>query len=228
MSTPAPQAASLRVAVCDDSVLFREGLARVLPELGFEVAGLAAGPDALDDLLDSAAVDGPVDVAIVDIRMPPTHTDEGFQVAARLASDRPRLGVLLLSQVVEVGPTVALLQHASAGRGYLLKDRVTDLGAFAEAVRRVGAGGSVVDPEVAAALLADGRDDAVLAAMSARELEILSLMAEGRSNIGICERLVLSPRTVESHVRAIFRKLDLADAPDDHRRVLAVLAYLRR
>jgi DNA-binding NarL/FixJ family response regulator len=167
------------------------------------------------------------DVAIVDIRMPPTFTDEGMQAALRITERHPDVGVVVLSQYVESAYAMRLLETGSTGRGYLLKDRVRDLETFAEAIRRVGQGGSVVDPEVVAALVGRRRERGPLDELSEREREILALMAEGRSNAGICERLFLSQRTVESHVRTIFRKLGLEEAHDDHRRVLAVLAFLR-
>jgi DNA-binding NarL/FixJ family response regulator len=213
----------MRLLVCEDSLLFREGLVRVLSDIGFSVVGQT---NNAEDLIRTArTVDA--DLAIVDVRMPPTFTREGIQAAITLGEEVPKLGVLVLSQFIETRATVTLLGHLGGGRGYLLKDRVSDLDQFAEAIRRVGSGGSVVDPEVAAMLVGRRRGTDAIDAMSARELEILKLMAEGRSNGGICERLVLSPRTVESHVSAIFRKLGLDEQPDGHRRVLAVLAYLR-
>jgi len=213
----------MRLIVADDSLLFREGLVRVLSEQGFEVI---AQTDNAEDLVRRAGALH-ADVALVDIRMPPSFTDEGMQAALALGERHPDVGVVVLSQYVESAAAVRLLEHSGGGRGYLLKDRVSDLDAFADAIRRVGAGGSVVDPEIVAALVGRRRDGGPLEAMSRREAEILELMAEGRSNAGICERLFLSPRTVESHVRAIFKKLGLQEAHDDHRRVLAVLAYLR-
>jgi DNA-binding NarL/FixJ family response regulator len=213
----------MRLIVADDSLLFREGLVRVLSEQGFDVI---AQTDNAEDLVRRAGALR-ADVALVDIRMPPSFTDEGMQAALTLGERHPNLGVVVLSQYVESAAAVRLLEHSHAGRGYLLKDRVSDLDAFADAIRRVGAGGSVVDPEIVAALVGRRRDGGPLEAMSGREREILALMAEGRSNAGICERLFLSPRTVESHVRAIFKKLGLQEGHDDHRRVLAVLAYLR-
>ena len=213
----------MRVTVADDSLLFREGLVRVLEDLGFEV--LAQIDDAADVV---RRVNGlRPDVAFIDIRMPPTYTDEGMQAALQIAELHPEIGVIVLSQYVESNYAVRLLQDGGAGRGYLLKDRVSDLDTFAESIRRVAAGGSVVDPEVVSALVDGNRSGGPIGELSDRESEILSLMAEGRSNAGICERLVLSPRTVESHVRTIFRKLRLEETHDDHRRVLAVLAYLR-
>jgi DNA-binding NarL/FixJ family response regulator len=214
----------VRVAVADDSLLFREGLVRVLESHGFDVV---AETDNADDLVRRVGGLKP-DVVLVDIRMPPTHTDEGLQAAHAIRRDHPDIGVVVLSQYVESTYAMRLLEDGSAGRGYLLKDRVSDLAEFVAAVRRVGEGGSVVDPEVIAALVqrpAGGNGD--LDELSVREREILGLMAEGRSNAGICEQLVLSRRTIESHVRTIFLKLGLAPTDDDHRRVMAVLAYLR-
>jgi DNA-binding NarL/FixJ family response regulator len=213
----------MRLIVADDSLLFREGLVRLLSELGFEVLAQTANAE---DLVRRARGLQP-DVAIVDIRMPPSFTDEGLKAALEIGEHDPSVGVLVLSQYVESSYAMRLLESGSAGRGYLLKDRVSDLDQFADAVRRVGDGGSVVDPEVVAALVARRRKAGPLAELTEREREILALMAEGRSNTGIGERLFLSQRTVESHVRAIFRKLSLQETPDDHRRVLAVLAYLR-
>ncbi len=213
----------LRVIVADDSVLFREGLVRVLVEQGFDVV---AQVDNADDLIRRVGGLQP-DVAIVDIRMPPTFSDEGLQAAREIASSHPGIGVVVLSQYLESTYALKLLEDGGAGRGYLLKDRVGDLDSFAAAIQRVGSGGSVVDPEVIATLVQQPSAPDVLDGLTEREREILGLMAEGRSNAGICERLVLSPRTVETHVRAIFQKLGLAPADDDHRRVLAVLTYLR-
>jgi DNA-binding NarL/FixJ family response regulator len=213
----------MRLIVADDSLLFREGLARLLGELGFEVIAQTANAD---DLVRRVGGLKP-DLAVVDIRMPPTFTDEGLRAALEIGERHPDVAVVVLSQYVESSYAIRLLEHGSAGRGYLLKDRVSDLDAFAESIRRVGNGGSVVDPEVVAALVGRSRQPGPLDDLSEREREILAQMAEGRSNTGICERLSLSPRTVESHVRTIFRKLDLHEAEDDHRRVMAVLTYLR-
>lgn len=213
----------MRLVVADDSLLFRDGLVRVLRAHHFDVVAETDNPE---DLIRRVGGLQP-DVAIVDIRMPPSHTDEGLRAAQHIGREYPGVGVLVLSQYVESGFALRLLEDGSSGRGYLLKDRVGDLDDFAEAIRRVGSGGSAVDPEVIASLVEAPGNDAVLDRLSPRESEILAMMAEGRSNAGICERLVLSPRTVESHVRTIFQKLELTPAEDDHRRVLAVLTYLR-
>ena len=213
----------MKVAVADDSLLFREGLVRLLTEQGFEVVTQAATGDELVRRIDVLRPD----VAIVDIRMPPTHTDEGLEAARQIGERQPEVGVVVLSQYVESGYAMRLLEDGTAGRGYLLKDRVSDLDSFVEAIRRVGEGGSVVDPEVVSALVGRRRDSRPIDILTDREREILSLMAEGLSNPGICERLVLSQRTIESHVRTIFQKLGLDPADDGHRRVLAVLTYLR-
>jgi len=213
----------VRLIVADDSLLFREGLVRLLSEQKFEVLAQA---DNAEDLVRRVGGLRP-DAALVDIRMPPTFTDEGLRAALEIGERYPGVGVVVLSQYVESGYAMRLLEDGSAGRGYLLKDRVGDLDGFADAIRRVGDGGSVVDPEVVAALVGRRRPAGPLDELTERESECLALMAEGRSNTGICERVHLSPRTVESHVRAIFRKLDLDETHDDHRRVLAVLAYLR-
>jgi len=213
----------VRLIVADDSLLFREGLVRLLSEQEFEVLAQA---DNAEDLVRRVGGLRP-DAALVDIRMPPTFTDEGLRAALEIGERYPGVGVVVLSQYVESGYAMRLLEQGSAGRGYLLKDRVGDLDGFGDAIRRVGDGGSVVDPEVVAALVARRRPAGPLDELTERERECLALMAEGRSNTGICERIHLSPRTVESHVRTIFRKLDLDETHDDHRRVLAVLAYLR-
>lgn len=213
----------MRLIVADDSLLFREGLVRLLAEQGFDVVAQVANAD---DLVRRVGGLSP-DLAIVDIRMPPSFTDEGLQAARVVGERHPEVGVVVLSQYIEAAYAMRLLEEGGAGRGYLLKDRVSDLDSFAAAIRRVADGGSVVDPEVIAALVGARRDHGPLDDLTEREREILALMAEGRSNVGICERLVLSPRTVESHVRTIFHKLGLTAAEDDHRRVLAVLTYLR-
>jgi DNA-binding NarL/FixJ family response regulator len=213
----------VRVVVAEDSVLLREGLVRLLAEGGFEVVGQAG--DA-EDLLRKVGAHKP-DVAVVDVRMPPTHTDEGLRAAAEIRERHPGTAVLVLSQVIETGSALELLTQSAEGVGYLLKDRVADVDRFLEAVRRVAEGGSALDPEVVSTLLGRRRRDDPLSEITAREREVLALMAEGRSNQAIAEQLVVTERAVEKHVTSIFGKLGLAPAAEDHRRVLAVLAYLR-
>jgi DNA-binding NarL/FixJ family response regulator len=212
-----------RVVLADDSVLFREGVARLLEDAGFEVVGQSG---TADDLLLKVRSYKP-DVAIVDIRMPPTQTDEGLQAAKEIREKQPATGVLVLSQYVESGYALELLQDSAEGVGYLLKDRVSDIGEFAAAVRRVADGGSALDPSVVAQLVGRRRRDDPLADLTAREREVLELMAEGLSNIAIAGRIFVTERAVEKHVTSIFQKLRLPAAPDTHRRVLAVLALLR-
>ena len=213
----------MRVVLAEDSVLLREGVARILGEAGFDVAGQAGNAD---ELLLKVRSYSP-DVAIVDIRMPPTHTDEGLQAAKEIRERYPDVGVLVLSQYVEPAYAMELLAESAEGVGYLLKDRVGDVKEFAEAVRRVAEGGSALDPAVVSQLVGRRRRDDPLADLTPREREVLELMAEGRSNQGIAERLVVTERAVEKHVTNIFGKLRLPAAPEDHRRVLAVLTYLR-
>jgi DNA-binding NarL/FixJ family response regulator len=213
----------IRVVIADDSVLLREGLARLLEEYGFEVAGQAG--DA-EDLLRKVGAHKP-DVAVVDVRMPPTHTDEGLRAAHKIRNDFPETGVLVLSQYVEEAYALELLSQSTESTGYLLKDRVADVDSFTDAVRRVASGGSALDPEVVALLLGRRRREDPLQSITPREREVLGLMAEGRSNAAIAEALVVTERAVEKHVTSIFSKLDLAPTVEDHRRVLAVLAYLR-
>jgi DNA-binding NarL/FixJ family response regulator len=213
----------IRVVIAEDSVLLREGLARLLEESGFEVAGQAG--DA-EDLLRKVGAHKP-DVAVVDVRMPPSHTDEGLRAAHQIRSDHPGTGVLVLSQYVEEAYALDLLSQSTESTGYLLKDRVADIDTFTDAVRRVASGGSALDPEVVSLLLGRRRREDPLEALTPREREVLGLMAEGRSNNAIAEQLVVTERAVEKHVTSIFTKLDLTPTVEDHRRVLAVLAYLR-
>jgi DNA-binding NarL/FixJ family response regulator len=213
----------MRVVVAEDSVLLREGVVRLLEEAGFEVAGQAGDGE---ELLRKVRAHKP-DVAIVDIKMPPTHTDEGLRAALAIRSELPDVGVLVLSQYVEQQYALDLLAESAEGVGYLLKDRVADIDAFADAVRRVAGGGSALDPEVVSQMLGRQRRDDPLEEITPREREVLGLMAEGRSNAAIAAQLVITERAVEKHVTSIFGKLGLATSPDDHRRVLAVLAYLK-
>jgi DNA-binding NarL/FixJ family response regulator len=213
----------MRVVIADDAVLFREGLGRVLEAAGIQVAGQAGDAERL-----LAMVRGdPPDAVVVDIRMPPTHTREGLDAALRIRAEHPHAGVLVLSQYIEPHHAIQLLEGGARGVGYLLKDRVANVGEVVEAVHRVAGGGSVIDPEVVAQLVGRQRTRNPIQELTEREREVLALMAEGRSNQAICQRLFLSPKTVEAHVRSIFTRLDLAATPDDHRRVLAVLAFLR-
>lgn len=213
----------MRVVLADDSVLLREGIARLLVDSGHDVVGQAG---TADELLLKVRSYSP-DVAVVDIRMPPTHTDEGLRAAQEIRSQHPQVGVLVLSQYVETTYAMELLSESAEGVGYLLKDRVSDIDEFVAAVRRVGEGGSALDPAIVSQLVGRRRGDDPLESLTAREREVLELMAEGRSNRGIAEHLVVTERAVEKHVTSIFGKLRLPPAPADHRRVLAVLTYLR-
>jgi DNA-binding NarL/FixJ family response regulator len=213
----------VRVVIADDSVLLREGIARLLEDAGFEVI---AQSGTADDLMLKVRSYSP-DVAVVDIRMPPTHTDEGLRAAQEIREKHPAVGVLVLSQYVEPAYALELLAESAEGVGYLLKDRVSDVGEFASAVKRVAEGGSALDPAIVSQLVGRRRRDDPIDHLTAREREVLELMAEGRSNSGIAERLVVTERAVEKHVTSIFGKLRLPQAPEDHRRVLAVLAFLR-
>jgi DNA-binding NarL/FixJ family response regulator len=213
----------VRVVVAEDSVLLREGIARLLGEHGFEVVGQAG--DA-DDLVRKVGAHKP-DVAVVDIRMPPTNTDDGLRAALRIRDEHPKTGVLVLSAYVEEAYALELVAESASGLGYLLKDRVADVDGFVDAVRRVATGGSALDPEVVSRLLGRTRRDDPLGELTPREREVLELMAEGRTNAAIAERLVVTERAVEKHVTSIFGKLGLSPGPEDHRRVLAVLTFLR-
>jgi DNA-binding NarL/FixJ family response regulator len=212
----------MRVVIAEDAAVFREGLVRLLEDRGHQVCAAVADGEAL---LGAVATHRP-DVAVVDIRMPPTHTDEGLRAALRLRADHPGTGVLVFSQYIETRYAARLLQGNAAGVGYLLKDRVADVAEFTEALARVAAGGTALDPEVVSQLLGAGRHARGLAGLTAREREVLALMAEGRSNAGIADLLVISAGVVEKHVASIFAKLGLPPAEGDNRRVLAVLRYL--
>jgi len=213
----------LRVALADDAVILREGLSRLLNEAGFEVVGLAADAEALLELIEHTQPD----VAIIDIRMPPTHTDEGLRAAKIIRRRWPAIGILVLSQHVNTRYALELLSTGTDGVGYLLKERVSDLSELASSVRRVGQGGSVLDPAVVGELVGRRRQgDNPLERLTDREREVLALIAEGRSNHAIAERLFVTEHTVEKHVTNILGTLRLPQSPDDHRRVLAVITYL--
>jgi DNA-binding NarL/FixJ family response regulator len=212
----------MRVVIAEDAAMFREGLVRLLEDRGHQVCAAVADGEAL---LAAVAAYRP-DVAVVDIRMPPTHTDEGLRAALELRRRHPGTGVLVFSQYIETRYAARLLQGNAAGVGYLLKDRVADVAEFTEALARVAAGGTALDPEVVSQLLGAGRHARGLARLTAREREVLSLMAEGRSNAGIAATLVISAGVVEKHVASIFAKLGLPPAEGDNRRVLAVLRFL--
>jgi DNA-binding NarL/FixJ family response regulator len=213
----------VRVVIADDSPLVRDGVAAFLRRAGVDVAAQAASAEQLLRDVDEHEPD----VAIIDVRMPPTFTDEGLRAAHEIRARHPGMGIVILSQDVETGTATRLLAERPEGLGYLLKDRIGDVGEFAGALRRVVAGGSALDPEVVARLLASTRADGPLASLSTREREVLALVAEGRSNKAIGEQLGLSQRGVQKHVTAVFAKLGLEADEDDNRRILAVLEYLR-
>jgi DNA-binding NarL/FixJ family response regulator len=213
----------VRVVIGEDDVLLREGIVRLLTEAGFEVAAQAGDADAF---LRKALAHRP-DVAVVDVQMPPQRTDDGLRAAVELRRQRPDIGVLVLSQFYEEHYAVDLIGGRAEGVGYLLKERVGDVEAFVDAVARVAAGGSALDPEVVGRMLGRRRTSGPLDRLSPRERDVLAAMAEGKSNQGIAEELVVTQAAVEKHVTGIFQKLDLGPTPTEHRRVLAVLAYLR-
>jgi DNA-binding NarL/FixJ family response regulator len=214
----------VRVVIAEDLALLRDGLTRLLRDNGFTVvAAVETGPDLVDSVLRETP-----DVAIVDIRLPPTFSDEGLRAAIEIRKQAPDTAILVFSQYVEQTYAAELLADGRGGVGYLLKDRVFDVAEFVEAVRRVGGGGTALDPQVVAQLFARRRQGSQLDQLTARELQVLGLMAEGRSNAGIAESLVLTIGAIEKHIASIFTKLDLAVSESDHRRVLAVLTYLQR
>lgn len=214
----------MRIALADDSALLRQGLGRMLTDAGFEIAGEAGNVAELMTIVEGTMPD----VVVVDIRMPPTHTNEGILAARAIRAAHPSVAVLVLSQYLETVYAIELLSDDTAGVGYLLKDRVANVDELVDAIQRVAKGESVIDPDVVARLVARHREQDPLAPLSQRERGVLELMAEGRSNHAIAETLFLSSKTVETYVRNIFQKLRIAEAPEDHRRVLAVLSYLRR
>jgi DNA-binding NarL/FixJ family response regulator len=213
----------MRVAIAEDSVLLREGIGRLLADAGFDVIAQCGDAEDLRLKVNSYLVD----VAIVDIRLPPTHRDEGLVAALEIKARHPSVGVLVLSQYMELGLAMKLLSDSAEGVGYLLKDRISDVNEFVAAVRRVGAGGSVVDPIIVSTLLSRRRSDDPLAMLTPREREVLELMARGSSNQGIADELVITLRAVEKYVSSIFAKLGLPSTGSESRRVLAVLLFLR-
>jgi serine/threonine-protein kinase len=213
----------MRVVIADDAMLMREGTARLLEDAGFEIVGTV---DDADKLIRTVALERP-DVAIVDIKMPPTFSNEGLVAAEKIRSTYPEVGVLVLSQYLESRYALRLLEHHPEAVGYLLKERVSDIAVLADAIRRITEGESVLDPTIVARLVNRPRHTGPMDELTQREREVLGLIAEGRSNGGIASFLVLSPKTVEAHVGRIFSKLGLDETPDRHRRVLAVLAFLR-
>jgi len=212
----------MRVVIAEDSVVLRDGLVRLLTHRGHDVVAETADGDSLI----AAVAEQQPDVAVVDVRMPPTHTDEGLRAALTLHREHPKVAILVFSQYIETRYAAELLADRTRGVGYLLKDRVADVSEFVEALTRVAAGGTALDPEVVSQLLGASRRGDALAALTPREREVLGLMAEGRTNAAIARQLVVTERAVEKHVANIFTKLDLPPSGEDHRRVLAVLRYL--
>jgi len=213
----------MRIVIADDSLLVREGIASLLRRAGVEVVAEADDGDGLVRLVDEHEPDA----AIVDVRMPPTHTEEGLEAARAVRERHPSIGILILSQHVEVGIAMRALVESPQGLGYLLKERVTDVEDFVRTLRHVAGGGSALDPQVVSRLLADPRGNGPLSTLTPREREVLELVAEGRTNKAIAERLDVTQRAVTKHVTSIFSKLDLPPGEDDHRRILAVLTFLR-
>lgn len=213
---------ALRIVIAEDSAIMRDGLTQTLTRRGHDVVAAVADAVALREAVDAHLPD----VAIIDVRMPPTHTDEGLRAAQSIHADHPEVGVLVFSQYIETRSATELFARAPAGVGYLLKDRVADVGDFVEAISRVAHGGTVLDPEVVRQLLRASRRADSLATLTPREKEVLSLMAQGRSNTAIAGALVISPRVVEKHVASIFAKLGLAPSDNDNRRVIAAIKYL--
>jgi serine/threonine-protein kinase len=213
----------MRVVLADDEALLREGLARLLEEAGFEVSGTAQDAPGLLRLVEARRPD----VAITDIKMPPSHTDEGLIAGREIRRRFPDVGVLVLSHYLESRYAMSLVEELPQRSGYLLKDRVSEIGSLTDALRRIADGECVIDPTIVSRLVSHRRNAGPLAELTPREREVLALMAEGHSNQGICEQLFLSPKTLEGHVGNIFRKLDIGEAPAYHRRVIAVLTFLR-
>jgi DNA-binding NarL/FixJ family response regulator len=212
----------MRIVIAEDSAVIRAGLAEILTDRGHEIVAAVGDAEALKD---AVAADQP-DVAIVDVRMPPSHTDEGLRAAIAIRRDHPGVGILVFSQYIETRYAADLLATGTGGIGYLLKDRVADVAEFTDAITRIAAGGTALDPEVVSGLLNASRHANTLGTLTAREQDVLALMAEGRSNSAIADRIFVSERAVEKHISNIFTRLNLPPSDSDHRRVLAVLAYL--
>ncbi|HEY6295313.1 MAG TPA: response regulator transcription factor [Streptosporangiaceae bacterium] len=212
----------MRIIIAEDAAVIRAGLAEILTDRGHEIVAAVGDAEALKDAVAARQPD----VAIVDVRMPPSHTDEGLRAAIAIRRDHPGVGILVFSQYIETRYAADLLATRSGGVGYLLKDRVADVAEFTDAITRIAAGGTALDPEVVSGLLNASRHASALGTLTAREHDVLALMAEGRSNSAIAERIFVSERAVEKHISNIFTKLGLPPSDSDHRRVLAVLAYL--